>query len=319
MKQILDNPFNKHPTAFSDILFNKENEKIASLDKDYFGNPTNIMSNNLNLFVPFYLDKSSQLYQMYPPPVQTIMSESTSPDTITPSDLSIPSNLPTPTYLPIPSNLPTPTYLPIPSNLPTPTYLSIPSNSPTPTYLSIPSNSPTPTYLPISSNYPTLTEVFADVLASLSATTLLDGTNASVNVSNVGNLSPTDTPSPGSTDTPSPVSTGTPSPVSTGTPSPVSTGTPSPVSTGTPSPGSTDTPSPVSTGTPSPVSIGTPSPISTGTPSPSLNLNSIFATVAPLNYVSHNPYFSNGKDNITLIDDSGPNNFFLPRIDITRE
>jgi hypothetical protein len=276
MKQILDNPSNQYPIAFSNITPTKENEKIVSLDKDYFGNPTNILSNNLNLFVPFYLDRSSQLYQMYPPPVQTIMNVSD------PLDIVIPP------------------------------------------------------------------EGFLNVVSSLSATTLLDGSNASISVSNVYNpsisslISPnsTDTPSPVSTGTPSPVSTGTPSPLSTGTPSPLSTGTPSPLSTGTPSPLSTGTPSPLSTGTPSPLSTGTPSPVSTGipslistgipspilsgipssssygTPSPSLNLNSIFATVAPLNYVSHNPYFSKG--NITLVDDSGPNNFFLPRIDIIR-
>ena len=39
MKQILDNPTNEAPVAFSTIIPDKDPETVTSLDKDYFGNP----------------------------------------------------------------------------------------------------------------------------------------------------------------------------------------------------------------------------------------------------------------------------------------
>ena len=258
MKQILDNPDNKYPIAFSNVIPNKNPEKIASLDRDYFGNPTNVMSNDILWYVPLSLDPNSQLFKMY-----------SSVGEITKS-----------------------------------------------------------------------LETFTDVVSGLSAATLLDGTTASVSISNEANQSSNGTPNPSPSGTPDPSPSGTPYSSPSGTPYSSPSGTPysSPSNTPGPSPYGTPYSSPSGTPYSSPSNIPYTSPSSTLYSSPSnipytsytnrssYNpnsqpdpiLNSVFATAATLNYESNNPYVSNGKGNITLIDDSGPNNFFLPNIHVRR-
>ena len=258
MKQILDNPDNKYPIAFSNVIPNKNPEKIASLDRDYFGNPTNVMSNDILWYVPLSLDPNSQLFKMY-----------SSVGEITKS-----------------------------------------------------------------------LETFTDVVSGLSAATLLDGTTASVSISNEANQSSNGTPNPSPSGTPDPSPSGTPYSSPSGTPYSSPSGTPysSPSNTPGPSPYGTPYSSPSGTPYSSPSNIPYTSPSGTLYSSPSnipytsytnrssYNpnsqpdpiLNSVFATAATLNYESNNPYVSNGKGNITLIDDSGPNNFFLPNIHVRR-